>query len=145
MLHKHFAAGAATDSLFMHIAWNIHTSLYMPVLFHINALRLLSPCFSTRCTLKQMYVIIPPLNNETKVLLVSKWQHLLKRLLTFISIWMFLCEVWVSALFCRLHSPRPTRGCLPSWYSPLISFSPLSDASLAHSVLTCLGRNAPTF
>lgn len=100
----------------------------------------LPPCLSARCTSERMYIIIPPLNNEIKVLFIFKWWYLLQRLFTFIAIWMFLCEVpgWRPCLQ-ALIAPRPPRVVSPITPSSLS----LSDASLADSVLTCLGRNAP--
>ncbi len=58
----------------------------------------------------------------------------------------FVWDSWVSALSAgSIARGRPEVVSLP-WYSPHLSLSlSLSDASLADSVLTCLGRNAPTF
>lgn len=46
----------------------------------------------------------------------------------------------MAALSAGSYCPEAAQGCLPD--NPLISLS-LSDASLADSVPTCLGRNAP--
>lgn len=68
-------------------------------------------------------ILIPPLNNETKALLIFKWCYLLQRLLTFIAIWMFLWEIPGCRPCLQALSPEAAQRLSFYLDTPLISFS----------------------